>query len=95
MVAVSGPLEFLLVGIADTCFSHEIPGFVSTNIVTFSSKLGRHPSNTVFAFGLLMDRFDFGNQMKIRRYCFRVFSSDGFVVSTPAYPITLHNLVMG
>ena len=81
MVAVSGPLEFLLVGIADTCFSHEIPGFVSTKIVTFSSKLGRHPSNTVFAFGLLMDRFDLGNQMKIRQYCFRAFNSDGSVVS--------------
>ena len=29
------------------------------------------------------------NQMKIRRYCFRAFSSDGFVVSAPAHP---HNI---
>ena len=89
MVAVSGRLEFLFVGIADTSFSHEIPGFVSTNIVTFSSKLRRHSSSTLFAPGLFMDLFDFGNQMKIRPYCFRVFSADGFVVSAPAHS---HNI---
>jgi len=58
-------------------------GFVSTK------KRRRHSSSTVFAPGWLMDRFDFGNQMKIRQYYFRVFSSDGSVVSTPVH---FHNI---
>ena len=58
-------------------------GFVSTK------KRRRHSSSTVFAPGWLMDLFDFGNQMKIRQYFFRAFSSDGSVVSAPAHS---HNI---